>query len=141
MKQTILGLSLALVTALNLGFYEKVAKNGSYILVCLGSSLYYFIIASIIFLARGGFKPEVRTFFYDANNWVAIVFYVLTMSLSYIFYLITKNTDVEMSSVYDLLYVPMLFILSIFHDHRKIDLDFIIAALLILTGVFIIARK
>ena len=136
----IIGLILSLLTAANLFFYDRVVKNNSYIMVCVGGGIFY-LVTGLFLMIKNQSKTEVVHFFNTPSNLINLVLYIITMSFSYVWFYITKKRNVELSSIYDILYIPILVTFGVLFSDKKIDSKFLIGSLFIIVGILLISKQ
>ena len=139
-NMVIIGLILSLLTAANLFFYDRVVKNNSYIMVCVGGGIFY-LVTGLFLMIKNQSKTEVVHFFNTPSNLINLVLYIITMSFSYVWFYITKKRNVELSSIYDILYIPILVTFGVLFSDKKIDSKFLIGSLFIIVGILLISKQ
>lgn len=141
-KSQLLGITLALTTAIGCIAYEKIVKN--------------FSLSTIIFLAVTFYLPllilmaacdhqtvtgDVKRLFADHRmRWYGLIYW-LTWVTTPLWFTITKNQDVMVGSIYEVKYIVILAVFYVFLGERPMTINTIIGVVCALTSIYFISKK
>ncbi len=141
LKSQILGILLGLTTAIGCIYYEKIVNNFSYLtflLVWVCEGFVLFIIGSLIF--NNDLKSDFVKFSSDSKYLIWIIIYVGTCVTSLLWYYITRNQGVMVSSIYEVKYIVMLAIIYILFGNNKFTIDTAIGVILAACSIYFISK-
>lgn len=142
LKSQILGLILGLFTAIGCIFYEKIVHHFSYLtfiiiliteLVILGFVSYFFF--------ENDLNKDYNKFISDSKYSIWVVVYICTGATSLIWYIITRNQGVMVSSIYEVKYIVIMALIYIAFGENKFTWNTAIGVILALGSIYFISRK
>jgi drug/metabolite transporter (DMT)-like permease len=142
LKSQILGISLALSTAIGCIFYEKIVQNFSYLfflMIWLCEGLTLFILGSLIF--KNDILGDFHKFQSDSKYWIWALLYVATCITSLLWYEITRNQNVMVSSIYEIKYIVMMAILYILFGDNRFTLNTFIGLVFAIISIYFISKS
>lgn len=150
-KSQILGLILGLGTAIGCIFYEKLVHNFSYrfFLIVLGIdtailfllSLFPFVGKNIPSVGNGSLQADCIKFFSNSQYILYGIGYISTCITGLLWYGITKDSSVMVSSIYEVKYIVMLAVIYIIFGDQRFTLNTAIGVLLALSSIYFISKK
>ena len=142
-QSQILGILLALATAIGCIVYEKLVKVihcGTMLMIISGE---VFLWSIGWFITTNGYQTFIQDIKYIGANtklfWCLII-YALTGCTSLIWFNITKNQSVMVSSLYEIKYIAILTIMYLILGTQKISLNLIIGIAFALISLFFISK-
>lgn len=140
-KSQILGIMLAVTTAIGCIVYEKLVKNFSLGIIILLTALFYIpVLAGIIFYSRGEFNADVIKLIHNKTFLLYAFIYVLTWATVPLWYIITKNQGVLVGSIYEVKYIVILCIFYIVWGDRAITMYTGIGVVCALMSIYFISK-
>lgn len=142
LKSQILGLSLGLATAIGCIFYEKIVHHFSYLtfliiliteLLCLCACAYFFFDNDL--------AEDYQKFTSDIKYPIWALIYICTGITSILWYSLTKNEGVMVSSLYELKYIVIMAIIYIMFGDNKFTWNTALGLILALGSVYFISKK
>ncbi len=115
----ILGISLAVTTAIGCIAYEKLVKNFSFgIIIFLAVIFYVPVLLGIAFYDKATFGADITKLIHDKTFLTYAAIYVLAWVTTPLWYVITKNQGVLVGSIYEVKYIVVLAVFYIFFGDR-----------------------
>ncbi len=137
----LLGISLAVTTAIGCIAYEKLAKNFSIGMIFLLATIFYLpVLLGIIFYDKATFGADVTKLIHNKTFLMYAIIYVLTWVTVPLWYIITKNQGVLVGSIYEVKYIVVLAVFYIFLGDRSITLYTATGLLFALASIYFISK-
>ncbi len=142
LKSQILGLSLGLSTAIGCIFYEKIVQNFSLMtfMVIKVIELLFFLIAFKIILPSDS-SNDFSKVISEPKYILWIIVYVLTGITTIIWYIITKEQGVMVSSLYEIKYIVMLALIYLAFGDNKFTINTAIGVCLAIGSIYFISKS
>lgn len=141
LQSQVLGLTLALATAVGCIAYERLVKNFSLFSIIFVSCCFY--VPTLIVLAMLNWhqtSAEVSRLFKEPQfRWWAFVYWI-TWITTPIWYVITRKQSVMVGGVYEIKYIVMLAVIYLFLGDRQMNLNTALGLLFALVSVYFISR-
>ncbi len=141
-KSQLLGISLALATAIGCIAYEKLVKSYSFSVI-LASKIIFAVVMMVGILFMSGTGETMSDFSRLLQDKKAIMWFVvfLLMEVTAIFWFyITKKQSVMVGSIYELKYIIILALIYIFLGDAKFTTNTVIGIALALSSVYFISK-
>ena len=141
MLSQILGLSLALATAIGCIAYERLVKNFSIGIIFLLAALFYApAFAFMLVRQRAVVLADIGRLCADRRLLWAAIIYFLCWVTTPLWFIITKRQSVLVGSIYEIKYIVMLAVIYLFFGNREINLNTGIGITLALASIWFISR-
>ena len=141
LQSQILGISLAVTTAIGCIAYEKLVKNFSLgIIVLLAAVFYLPVLVGFILYDKASFGTEIVKLVHNRDFITYAVIYVLTWATVPLWYIITKNQGVLVGSIYEVKYIVVLAIFYLFLGDKSITPYTAAGLLFALLSIYFISR-
>jgi len=138
-KSQILGLFLAITTAMGTIAYERLVKEYSLGLVALVTFSFYVPLLIIYFSLKWVTWEEVHTAI--THNPGSIATYWLTWCTIPIWYIITKNQGAMVASLYEVKYIVILAVFYIFFGENKFTINTAFGLFCAIGSIYFISKK
>lgn len=140
-KSQLIGLSLALTTALGCIAYEKLVKNYSYgVIVVLTIIFFIPLVVFYIFSGSSTLSSDFSKIFSDTKmTWYAII-YMLTWATSPIWYFIVKRQGILTGSIYEVKYIVILVLFYILFGDGKFTANTLIGCAFALLSIYFVSK-
>lgn len=136
----LLGLVLALNTAIGCIVYERLVNAYSLGIIVLFHVLFYVPFLIIWSICYGGqFKQEIVSCL-SSHPWGSFIYWI-TFITTPLWYFVTKKQGVMVSSLYEVKYIVILALVYIFFGSNKFTMNTGIGLCFALTSVYFISRK
>jgi drug/metabolite transporter (DMT)-like permease len=132
-KIQIFGLSLAIATAIGCVAYEKIVKTQSFLVTASLCAIAYFPFAVSSVFFQKGFKSE------PLNKWWIVIF-IASGCTGPLWYWITRTKTVLTSSVFEIKYIAILVLFSIFMGEKGVTLNTVFGAFLAMGSIYFISK-
>jgi hypothetical protein len=141
-KSQILGLTLAVSTAIGCIAYEKIVKNFSLSTVVFLAAVFYIPLMAGMFLwDYGAVSSDIKRLAHDSSlRWYGIV-YMATWITFPLWFMITKNQDVMVGSIYEVKYIVILAVFYMFMGSRPMTLSLATGLGFALLSIYFISKK
>jgi hypothetical protein len=141
LQSQILGILLAIITALGCISYEKLVKNFSFGIIILLATLFYVpVLVGMFLYSKGTLGAEVVKLVHDRTFLMYAAFYVLTWITVPLWYVITKNQGVLVSSIYEVKYIVVLAIFYLLWGDRNITVYTAAGLVCALMSIYFISK-
>lgn len=141
LKSQILGLSLALMTAIGCIAYEKLVKNYSLgIILMLASFFYVPALIGIYYYDRTTITNDLNRILSDKMSMFYCLLYFLTWSIVPLWYIITRKQGIMTGSIYEVKYILILALFYIVFGENKLTLNTCIGIILALCSIYFISK-
>lgn len=133
LKIQLIGLGLAISTAIGCVAYEKIVKSSSYLFVGFLVSLSYvpFWVTSILFQSRSNYKPI---------NKIWIIIFIISGCTGPLWYWLTRTKNVLTGATFEIKYIGILVVCSILLGEKDITINTIIGVLFAMASIYFISR-
>ncbi len=141
-KSQILGLGLAFATAIGCIFFEKLSKNFSkltFMIIKITESLILCAIAATFFSKN--IQSEYTLMTSSIKYPLYVVGYIATGVTTILWFTISKNQDVMVSSIYEVKYIIMLAVIYILFGEEKFTVNTLLGVVLALCSIYFISKK
>ena len=140
-QSQILGITLAVTTAVGCIVYEKLVKNFSLGIIILLAVLFYVpLLMGIIFYDKEIFIGDVTKLIHNKDFIFYAVVYILAWATVPIWYTITRNQGVLVGSIYEVKYIVILALFYIFWGDRSITVYTAAGVLCALMSIYFISK-
>jgi|GEM_PF-3470944 len=142
LKSQLLGLLLAMATAIGCIFYEKIVSNFSYVtiwLIILIEMLLLFVCSYFIF-GHELKKDYVKFISEPKYVWWALA-YMCTGVTGLCWFYITKKQGIMVGSIYEVKYIIIMALIYIAFGENKFTLNTAIGVALALGSIYYISKK
>ena len=140
-QSQILGIALAVTTAIGCLAYEKLVKNFSFGIIILLATIFYVpILAGIVFYNKATFGADVTKLIHDKTFLIYAIIYVLTWVTVPLWYVITKHQCVLVGSIYEVKYIVVLAVFYIFLGDRSFTIYTVAGLLCALMSIYFISK-
>jgi len=140
-QSQILGIALAVTTAIGCLAYEKLVKNFSFGIIILLATIFYVpILAGIVFYNKATFGADVTKLIHDKTFLIYAIIYVLTWVTVPLWYVITKHQGVLVGSIYEVKYIVVLAVFYIFLGDRSFTIYTVAGLLCALMSIYFISK-
>ncbi len=137
----ILGISLAVATAIGCIAYEKLVKNFSFGIIILLAALFYVpMLIGIIFYDKATFGADLTRLIHDKTFLICAVIYVLMWITTPLWYIITRNQGVLVSSIYEVKYIVVLAVFYLFLGDRSFTIYTAAGIFCALASIYFISK-
>lgn len=137
----LLGISLAVTTAIGCIAYEKLVKNFSLGMIILLAAIFYVpVLVGIIFYDKATFGADLTKLIHDKTFLMYAIIYVLTWITVPLWYVITKNQGVLVGSIYEVKYIVVLAVFYIFLGDRSMTIYTATGLLCALASIYFISK-
>lgn len=141
LQSQMLGITLAITTAIGCIAYEKLVKNFSFGIVVLLTLLFYIpLLAGVIFYNKETFTTDVAKLIHDRTFIFWAIIYIITWLTVPLWYMITKQQGVLVGSIYEVKYIVILAIIYIFLGERTITLYTALGVACALASIYFISK-
>lgn len=141
LQSQILGIMLAVTTAIGCIVYEKLVKNFSLGIIALLAVLFYVpLLAGIIFYNKGTFTTDIVKLIHNKTFIFYAVIYVLTWITVPLWYIITKHQGVLVGSIYEVKYIVILAIFYIVWGDKPITIYTALGVMCALMSIYFISK-
>jgi drug/metabolite transporter (DMT)-like permease len=141
LKSQLLGILLALATAIGCIAYERLVKNFSISMIFILSIL-FFVPATIIYAITNGDKI-VKDWTKLLNSKQLIMFaviYMITWITTPLWYNITKSQGVMVSSIYEVKYIILMALIYIAFGENRFTINTAIGVALAMGSIYFISK-
>lgn len=141
-KSQILGLSLAIATAVGCVTYEKIVKNFSLSTIMFCATAFYApMLVAFVVHDHATVISDVKRLFLDSRfKWYGIV-YMLTWITTPLWFVITKNQSVMAGSLYEVKYIVILALFYVLFGDQKITVNTVLGACFAIASVYFVSKK
>lgn len=142
LKSQILGLSLALLTAIGTIGYERVVKKFSYAVVVIGLSceLILLILFYSLFM-NGNIKEDCQKLFTTSGSIGWFLLWVGSAFTSVLWYQLTKYQGVMTASLYEVKFIVVLAVIYACFGANKFSINTLIGMVLTLLAIYFISKS
>ncbi len=141
LQSQILGISLALSTAVGCIAYERLVKNFSFGIIILLALVFYLpMFIGIFLLNKQTLGADIAKLVHDRTFIFYAVVYVLTWVTTPIWYIITRNQGVLVGSIYEVKYIIILTVFYIFWGDRSITIYTAMGVACALMSIYFISK-
>lgn len=142
LKSQILGISLAITTAIGCIAYEKLVKNFSINMIFM-LGVMFFVPAIICYSAydKDAIAKDWTKLIHDKYLIIAAVVYTLTWITVPIWYSITKSQGVMAGSIYEVKYIIIMALIYIAFGENKFTINTAIGVVLAMGSIYFISKS
>ncbi len=141
LQSQILGVTLAVTTAIGCLAYEKLVKNFSFGMIILLATIFYVpVLAGIVFYDKETFGANVTKLIHDRTFLVYAIIYILAWVTVPLWYVITKHQGVLVGSIYEVKYIVVLAVFYIFLGDRSFTIYTVAGLLCALMSIYFISK-
>ncbi len=141
LQSQILGIMLAVTTAVGCLVYERLVKNFSLGEIALLALVFYIpLLIGIIFYNKAAFVGDVTRLIHSKTFLFYAIVYVLAWATVPIWYVITRHQGVLVGSIYEVKYIVILSLFYIFLGERSITLYTALGVLCALMSIYFISK-
>ncbi len=141
-KSQLLGLMLGLATAIGCMMYEKLVHNFSYGTLWLICVIDLFIFRALGFLVfESSIKEDFAKLITEPKYWIIFIIYILTGITGMLWYKITKDSSIMVSSIYEVKYIVILALLYIIFGDQKFTINTMMGVGFALCSIYFISKK
>lgn len=142
LKSQVLGLSLSLATAIGCIFYEKIVHNFSYLTFLILVTIEFIILGVIAyFFFDNDLASDLKKFTSDIKYPIWTLIYICTGVTSLLWYTLTKDQGVMVSSTYEMKYIVIMALIYIVFGENKFTWNTAIGVSLAIGSVYFISKK
>ena len=142
LKSQILGLALAITTAIGCIFYEKIVYNFSFgflvvvkvvelLLVCVFA--YYFM--------KSDLSKDFHKFTLDPRYSIWCLLYILSGATTVFWFIITRHQGVMAGSLYETKYIVIMAVIYIIFGENKFSMNTAIGLACTLCGIYFVSKS
>lgn len=140
-KSQLLGISLAIATAIGCIAYEKVVKNHSLGVILFLTLLFYVpVLIFLIYFSKGSLTKEILSLTNDTKILWASIIYSITFITTPIWYIITKKQGVLVGSIYEIKYLVILVVFYIFFGDGKFTNNTMMGFMFAMLSMYFISK-
>lgn len=142
LKSQLLGLSLATFTAIGCIAYEKIVKNFSLSTVIFLAVIFYLpLLVGMLIYDYVTVTSDIKRLAGDSRlRWYGLLYWI-TWVTTPIWFVITKNQDVMVGSIYEVKYIVILVVLYLFLGERQMSTNTFIGICCALVSIYFISKK
>lgn len=141
LQSQILGITLAITTAIGCLFYGKLVKNFSLGIIALLALVFYVpLLIGIIFYSKETFTTDIIKLIHNRTFLIYALVYVLTWVTVPLWFIITKHQGVLVGSIYEVKYIVILTLLYIIWGDRSITVYTALGVAFALASIYFISR-
>ena len=140
-KSQILGISLAVATSVGCIFYERMVKYYSFTTIAFIKVLEALLLLSLSYsITRNSSVNDEILNAPKSILWGSLIF-LFTGVTGYLWYLITRNQSVMVSSLYEVKYIVILAVFYSFFGAEKLTINTLIGLVLALCSIYFVSKK
>ena len=141
-KSQLLGLTLALTTAIGCIAYEKIVKNFSFSIICfLAAAFYAPLFTLLLFTGWSNVTSDLtRLAAHPSCRWWALL-YFMTWVTTPLWFVITKNQSVLAGSIYEVKYIVILAVFYVFLGEKPVTMNTVTGICCALASIWFISKK
>ena len=141
LKSQILGIALAITTAIGCIVYEKLVKNYSIGIIILLAALFYVpVLAGIFMFNREVITGDISRLLHDRTFIIYSIIYILTWATVPLWYIITRNQGILVGSIYEVKYIIIIALFYVFLGDRPVTLNVGIGIACALVSIYFISK-
>jgi hypothetical protein len=141
LQSQILGITLAITTAIGCIFYGKLVKNFSLGIIALLAIVFYIpLLIGVIFYSKETFTTDILKLVHNKTFLLYALVYVLTWATVPLWFVITKHQGVLVGSIYEVKYIIILSLFYIFWGDRNITVYTVLGVICALLSIYFISK-
>jgi len=136
-----LGIALAVTTAIGCLAYERLVKNFSLGMIILLAAVFYVpVLVGIILYDKATFGADITKLIHDKTFIMYAIIYVLTWITVPLWYVITRHQGVLIGSIYEVKYIVVLAVFYIFLGDKNFTAYTAVGLLCALMSIYFISK-
>ena len=142
LKSQMMGLTLAIMTAMGCIFYEKIVYNFSFgFLVAVKVVELLLICVFAYYFMKSDISKDFHKFTLDSKYIIWCLLYILSGATTIFWFIITKNQGVMAGSLYEMKYIVILGLSYIIFGENKFSVNTAIGLVCTLCGIYFISKS